>query len=417
MKKIIIFLLFSISAFAFLTPTGSGSSGGISSINGSTVSSQTIAGANNISVSSSAGTTTVDGASLSPLAGSSSIVTVGTVATGQWRATPVSTVYGGTGLATLTANNVLLGNGAASPTFVAPSTSGNVLTSNGTTWVSSAAAAGGANVALSNLSGVAVNTALLPATDNITDFGSSSFRWHNLLAGNGFTIGNLTYAATVSGNLEQVAAASGTSLNIIAGKSTGGNGGDLNLRAARGNNAVPTVNDGLIKFIEADGSAYMWVDPNNGKLVLNAPGLVGSGQRGIQFILNNAGSHTASIVPDSDSLEFVAFSGFEFLAGGGVGTVNITSTGSVDVATIGQGLNVAEGTNARQGVATLSGGTVVVSTTKVAANSRIFLTCQDPNGGTPGFEYVSARTAATSFTITSIATDTCIVAWEIINPG
>jgi hypothetical protein len=45
---------------------------------------------------------------------------------------------GGTGLSTLTANNVILGNGTSSPTFVAPGTSGNVLTSNGTTWASTA---------------------------------------------------------------------------------------------------------------------------------------------------------------------------------------------------------------------------------------------------------------------------------------
>jgi hypothetical protein len=44
---------------------------------------------------------------------------------------------GGTGLTTLTANNVILGNGTSNPTFVAPGTTGNVLTSNGTTWVSS----------------------------------------------------------------------------------------------------------------------------------------------------------------------------------------------------------------------------------------------------------------------------------------
>ena len=50
---------------------------------------------------------------------------------------------GGTSLTTLTANNVILGNGTSAPTFVAPSTSGNVLTSNGTTWASSAPAAGG----------------------------------------------------------------------------------------------------------------------------------------------------------------------------------------------------------------------------------------------------------------------------------
>jgi len=50
---------------------------------------------------------------------------------------------GGTSLATLTANNVILGNGTSSPLFVAPSTSGNVLTSNGTTWASTAQAASG----------------------------------------------------------------------------------------------------------------------------------------------------------------------------------------------------------------------------------------------------------------------------------
>ena len=50
---------------------------------------------------------------------------------------------GGTGASTLTANNVILGNGTSSPLFVAPSTSGNVLTSNGTTWQSTAPAASG----------------------------------------------------------------------------------------------------------------------------------------------------------------------------------------------------------------------------------------------------------------------------------
>jgi hypothetical protein len=48
----------------------------------------------------------------------------------------VAVANGGTGLTTLTANNVMLGNGTSTPSFVAPSTAGNVLTSNGTTWVS-----------------------------------------------------------------------------------------------------------------------------------------------------------------------------------------------------------------------------------------------------------------------------------------
>ena len=50
----------------------------------------------------------------------------------------LSVASGGTGLATLTANNVILGNGTSTPSFVAPGTSGNVLTSNGTTWASTA---------------------------------------------------------------------------------------------------------------------------------------------------------------------------------------------------------------------------------------------------------------------------------------
>jgi len=48
----------------------------------------------------------------------------------------VPVTNGGTGSATLTANNVLLGNGTSTLQAVAPGTAGNVLTSNGTTWAS-----------------------------------------------------------------------------------------------------------------------------------------------------------------------------------------------------------------------------------------------------------------------------------------
>ena len=58
------------------------------------------------------------------------------------QAATVTVAQGGTSLATLTANNVILGNGTSAPLFVAPGTSGNVLTSNGTTWTSAAAGSG-----------------------------------------------------------------------------------------------------------------------------------------------------------------------------------------------------------------------------------------------------------------------------------
>lgn len=98
-------------------------------------------------------------------------------------------------------------------------------------------------------------------------------------------------------------------------------------------------------------------------------------------------------------------------------TFGLTTT-DLDIVTAGRGLKVAEGSNAKQGTAVLgAGGTVVVANTSVTATSRIFLTSQ-VDGGTPGFLRVSARSAGTSFTITSSnAADTSTVAYEIFEVG
>jgi hypothetical protein len=55
---------------------------------------------------------------------------------------------GGTGLASVTAGEVILGNGTSFFQTVAPGTSGNVLQSNGTSWISAAAAGGSAGVSV-----------------------------------------------------------------------------------------------------------------------------------------------------------------------------------------------------------------------------------------------------------------------------
>jgi hypothetical protein len=78
---------------------------------------------------------------------------------------------GGTGLSTLTANAVILGNGTSTPTFVLPGTSGNVLTSNGTTWTSAAPSGGVSSLnsltgALSILAGTGIS--VTPSGANIT---------------------------------------------------------------------------------------------------------------------------------------------------------------------------------------------------------------------------------------------------------
>ena len=77
----------------------------------------------------------------SPLAGSTSITTLGTISSGTWNGTTIAVANGGTGATTHTSNGVLIGNGTSAFTTVAPSTSGNVLTSNGTNWTSSPAPA------------------------------------------------------------------------------------------------------------------------------------------------------------------------------------------------------------------------------------------------------------------------------------
>jgi hypothetical protein len=91
---------------------------------------------------------------------------------------------------------------------------------------------------------------------------------------------------------------------------------------------------------------------------------------------------------------------------------------NVKLTTIGNGLYIAEGTNATMGVATLVAGTKVVSTTKVTANSRIFTSIQSLGTVTvPKGIGVTARSVGTSFTITSAdATDTSVIAWYMIEP-
>jgi hypothetical protein len=117
---------------------------------------------------------------------------------------------GGTGATTLTANNVILGNGTSAVNFVAPGTTGNVLTSNGTTWTSAVLPAGGltyvvktANYTTQDKEGVLADTSggaftvTLPATPAtgaqvvVADAGAN-WGTNNLTVGrNGSTIGGL----------------------------------------------------------------------------------------------------------------------------------------------------------------------------------------------------------------------------------
>ena len=82
------------------------------------------------------GKDTTDTLTNKTISGASNTITNVSLTAGVTGTLPVAN--GGTGAATLTANNVLLGNGTSALQVVAPGTSGNVLTSNGTTWTSAA---------------------------------------------------------------------------------------------------------------------------------------------------------------------------------------------------------------------------------------------------------------------------------------
>ena len=92
----------------------------------------------------------------------------------------LSVATGGTGAGTLTANNVLLGNGTSALQVVAPGTTGNLLTSNGTTWTSAAAAVEQTSIIVSYVVG--------PTTDGGTaTSGSLQTRPLNTVNYNGIT--------------------------------------------------------------------------------------------------------------------------------------------------------------------------------------------------------------------------------------
>jgi hypothetical protein len=99
-------------------------------------------------VTSVGGTGTVNGITLTGTVTTAGSLTLGGTLSGVNLTTQVTgtlpVANGGTGAATLTANNVLLGNGTSALQVVAPGTTGNVLTSNGTTWTSAAAPVGAA---------------------------------------------------------------------------------------------------------------------------------------------------------------------------------------------------------------------------------------------------------------------------------
>lgn len=150
--------------------------------------------------------------------------------------TPLPVASGGTGAATLTANNVLLGNGTSAPQAVAPSTSGNVLTSNGTTWQSTALPAAGVTSFNAGTTGLTPATATSGAVTlagtlavanggtNLTTVGTSG----NVLTSNGTTWQSTAPAVVLAANTFTAAQEWATGASIASAST-------INLNTATGN--------------------------------------------------------------------------------------------------------------------------------------------------------------------------------------
>jgi hypothetical protein len=154
-----------------------GDGSNVSAINASNVSSGTIANARTTAASANGASTVVARDANGSFAanvvtagsGSFSSVSGNGIALTAINASNISSgtlgaQYGGTGSANLTAESVVVGNGASAVKLVAPGTNGNVLTSNGTSWISTAGATGG----VSSITGTANQIIASSSTGAIT---------------------------------------------------------------------------------------------------------------------------------------------------------------------------------------------------------------------------------------------------------
>ena len=200
----------------------------------------------------------------------------------------IAVANGGTGATTLTANNVLLGNGTSALQVVAPGASGNVLTSNGTTWSSTTPAASG--VPYSGASG-AVNLGAYNLTVNSLTIGQGGRSSNNNTA-----IGIGVLPSTTSGNNN-----TGLGSNALAANTGDNNVGigfqALKLNTSGGNNIAIGQNAANSNLIGSNNVAIgfqtaFWATSDNitavGSMALNAE--KGAGNTAIGVAAGKVGS-------------------------------------------------------------------------------------------------------------------------------
>lgn len=213
---------------------------------------------------------------------------------------------------------------------------------------------------------------------------------------------------------------------------------EIDQRWAQGINTTAATFTSSIAINLGNGHVFTWGGTGPSLIGSQTTGLLriaSSGAGAIAMIPGGAGSGAMQFAPVASTVNLFSVSGGatgnspQSIVAGADTDINYVvaakgangrfqcNVGSIAVNTAGKGLQVREGANAKQGVATLVAGTVVVANTSVTATSRIMLTSQ-VDGGTPGFLRVSTRAVGTSFTIlSSSAADTSTVAYQIFEPA
>jgi hypothetical protein len=254
---------------------------------------------------------------------------------------------GGTGLTTLTANNVLLGNGTSTPLFVAPGTTGNVLTSNGSTWSSTAPAAG--TTFSGGTTGFTPSTATsgavtLAGTLAVANGGTGQTSYTNgqLLIGN--TTGNtLTKATLTQGTGITVTNSTGSITVTNAGVTSNVAGTGISVSGATG--AVTITNSGVTSLVAGTG---ITVSGATGAVTVSASSTGGKAANVQTF--NSSGTWTKPSGYGASARVQIQIwggggsggSGSSQIGGGGGGAYNerwiaLSSLGSTETATVGAG--------------------------------------------------------------------------------
>jgi hypothetical protein len=242
--------------------------------------------------------------------------------TGLTNATPVAN--GGTGLSTLTANNLIVGNGTSAVQFIAPGASGNFLTSNGTSWVSTSTTlyAGAKSQIFSSSGSFTVPAGISSLKVTVIGggggcasntywgttanggYGGMAIGYISVTAGSSYsiTVGNGGNGATSTTSSTTTATAGGSSSFSTLISATGGGGGV----------AVDTTSNG------SNGSG------SNGTIanfyITSACGFAGNSERSVDSTSPSAWSATNGLFPGGRGVPYNR-PAFGYVGVGGIGGV------------------------------------------------------------------------------------------------